>query len=389
MVKVFSGDNPSKLYLEALIATMKYGKELSPRGKKIKELHPAVVQFTDPKNRLTFLKGRKINPFFHVAEGLWMLLGRSDVAWLTKYNQNMASFSDNGLTFNAAYGERLRNWDVNSPTGHVYNPIDQLYDAYRKLKADPDTRQAFATIGNPRFDNADYTLNGGKDIACNREIFFKIREGKLDITVSNRSNDCHWGLFTANLTTFATYQEMMAAWLGIEVGTYNQVTDSLHVYLEDYGASITDEILTAYGIANVMTLEEIPEVELFTFESEPRMLYNVPEEFDLILGSCEHLVDTLINVDENILNEEIGANIINIIQQCPDKYFVNTLLAMTAYRAHRLGVTKTLFTALSLMYDSQLKLSCLYFLYKTYKDEEEFTELYNHYTDAQKAYIQG
>src|SRR5690606_10759571 len=225
MVQVFSGDNPTQLYLDATIEVIKDGKELAPRGKKVKELHPAVVQFTNPLNRVTFLKGRKINPFFQLAEGIWILLGRADVDFLTRYNRNMANFSDNGVFFNAPYGERLRFWGKNDASGFIHNPIDQLYDAYKKLKADPDSRQAFAMIGDPRFDNSDYTLSGGKDVACNREIFFKIRDGKLDITVTNRSNDVHWGLWGANLNQFTTIQEMMASWLGVEVGVYTQMTD--------------------------------------------------------------------------------------------------------------------------------------------------------------------
>lgn len=387
MVHVFSGDNSSQLYLEAIVAVMRDGRELSPRGKKIKELHPAVIEYTNPYNRVTFLKERKINPFFQLAEALWILLGRADVAFLTKYNKNMANFSDDGVYFNASYGERLRNWGLNSPRGFVFTPIDQLRDAYRKLEADHDTRQAFATIGSPRFDDAEYTLNGGKDIACNREIYFKIRDNKLDITVSNRSNDVHWGTWGANLNQFATIQEMMAAWLNIEVGTYYHIPDSLHIYTEDYGSDLTKKVLDAYGISDLNM--SLPVVEHFTFDTEPRMSKVNPDEFDAMLASCEHIAETLIHNDDNILNPEIAQNTLEIIQRCPDRYFMNTLFAMVAYRAHRLGSTEVMINALGLMADSQWKLSCLYFLYNTYKDNAEYNELFEHYTDSQKAYIKG
>lgn len=67
---------------------------------------------------------------------------------------------------------------------------------------------------------------------CNDMIFLKIRDSKLHITVANRSNDLVWGLYGANAVQFSILQEYMAAWLGIGVGTYRHVSDSLHAYLD-------------------------------------------------------------------------------------------------------------------------------------------------------------
>ena len=46
-----------------------------------------------------------------------------------------------------------------------------------------------------------------------------------------RSNDVWRGL-PHNIVQFTSLQEIMAGWLGCKVGTYNQVSDSLHVYLD-------------------------------------------------------------------------------------------------------------------------------------------------------------
>lgn len=105
MVHVFSGDNPTQLYLDALISLLKEGDEVSPQGKPVKEIRPAIFEYKNADNKVTFLRGRTINPFFQLAEAMWILAGRSDVKWLTQYNRNMASFSDDGETFNAPYGE--------------------------------------------------------------------------------------------------------------------------------------------------------------------------------------------------------------------------------------------------------------------------------------------
>ena len=161
-----SSSSSSHLYLSAFYSVLENGEELAPRGKKIREMRPGVVEFLDARDRITQLEDRKINTFFHAAEVIWMMLGRSDVEFLTKFNKNMATFSDDGVYFNAPYGERVRSWGKHDASGEIVNPIDQLYSVYRILESDIDTRQAIAVIGNPRFDNADYLLNGGKDVAC-------------------------------------------------------------------------------------------------------------------------------------------------------------------------------------------------------------------------------
>ena len=180
----FKDTNPTKMYLDALDTLLEQVEECCPRGKLIKELRPTSVEFQNPYNRVTFLGSRRVNPFFQLAESLWILSGRADVEWLVKFNANMASFSDDGVYFNAPYGERIRSWNKNSAHGVIINPIDQLVDAYKKLSHDKDTRQAVVLISNPMFDNSNYTIGEvGKDVACNLIFTFKIRKNKLHLTV--------------------------------------------------------------------------------------------------------------------------------------------------------------------------------------------------------------
>lgn len=379
----FEGANPSQMYLEALITTLRAGKTLSPRGKKIKEIRPAAVEFTNPKNQVTFVAGRKINPFFQRAEALWILAGRADVEWLTKYNQNMAEFSDDGVYFNAPYGERLRRWNVNSYREFIFNPIDQLEDVYRKILKDTDTRQAVASIYNPLFDNADY---GGKDTPCNLELTFKVRDEKLDLTVFNRSNDVHWGLWGANLCQFTTIQMVVASWLGVEVGTYTQITDSLHVYLEVYGAKETDKILSAYGL-KVEGEHDMPQVPHFSFPDEPVVTLKFGE-FDEFLDTYFNQIDPAISNDD-LMKTPSAVGLLSAIKDAPDEYFKDTILSMFAYRAHRVGNVEAMYEALKEMKDTQWKVSCLYFLNKKYGSEVRFTDLFAHYPEEMKTYIMG
>lgn len=389
---VFHGTNPSQLYMDALLALLDKGKDYAPRGKKIKELRPVTFEFHQPTNRVTFLKGRVINPFFQLAESLWILTGRSDVAGLTPYNKSISQFSDDGVYFNAPYGERLRYWGKNDASETVFNPIDQLKDCYEKLKADPDTRQAVAFIGNPHFDSSKYTLKGGKDIACNINIKFKIRDGALDITVDNRSNDLHWGTFGANLCQFSTIQEAMASWLGVDIGTYFQDTDSLHMYTEDYGFKETNKILDAYAdeVENLDADGTIVVTD-FHFPTEPRMESSY-EEFEKNVGYLYTVVDPILG-KESVYNDElesfdVATQVLSIINGCPDPYLRMTFQAMMIKQAHNFKSARVVVEGLNEMEDSTWKLSCLRFLYPHYKENEEFREIYKEYPAEAIDYIE-
>lgn len=387
---VFSGSNPTQLYMDALNKLILTGKECSPRGLRIKELRPVILEYLNPASRVTFLRGRTINPFFQLAEALWIIAGRSDVAFLTQYNKNMASFSDDGVYFNAPYGERLRYWNKNDASATIINPIDQLVDVYRKIKADPDTRQAVASIYNPLFDNFN---NQTKDRPCNMMLSFKLRDGKLDLQVFNRSNDIHWGTFGANLCQFATILEVMASWLGVKMGVLYQNTDSLHVYLDDYGYKETEKIFNAYGI----TEEDMfsPNVQEFITKTEPRITSSL-EDTSMILNHYFSVLNPVVEQDATYESQETLETLLSAIAGCPDDYFRMTFMVMVAYQAHKRKKLPLVVASLSSVPDCSWKISCLRFLHdkvcneqgNTYGEMEDFKSLYNHLSANIISYIE-
>lgn len=390
MPQVFYSDNPSQLYLQTLAKLITEGEEVGPRGKLTKELHPVTTGFSNPLNRVTFLKGRTINPFFQLFESFWILCGRSDVEGLTPYNKSIAQFSDDGVYFNAPYGERLRFWGKNDSRDWIINPIDQLTDCYNKLKADENTRQAVAFIGNPHFDNSKYTLAGGKDIACNLNIKFKIRNGKLDITVDNRSNDLHWGLYGANLCQFSTIQEAMASWLDVPVGNYYQQSDSLHIYLDDYGYKLTDSILKAYGV-NPDDISELPEVKQFTFKDEPRMSFS-KIEFDRFISYYHQVIEPVLTSDVIYKDEPLWKQFLENLDTIEDEYLKLTFQACFVKQAHNRRNPDAIIAGMKEMKDSQWKVMCLRWLYPKFDKgsvlQAKFKSLYSHLEGDIKDYIE-
>lgn len=196
---------------------------VAPRGAKTLEFRePVATIYRCPEECVLLDPARDANPFFHLYEALWILCGFNDVARVNYYSRQIAEYSDDGGTFHGAYGHRMR----------LAFGLDQLEAVVDTLQRDPWSRRAVIGLWNPELDIPQEKMNVAKDIPCNTTIYFKMREGRLHITVSNRSNDAVWGCYGANAVQFSILQQYVAARLGCALGSYTQVSDSLHVYLD-------------------------------------------------------------------------------------------------------------------------------------------------------------
>ena len=195
----------------------------SRAGNTIEFTEPVTTVYTNPTERVMFWKERDANPFFHFYEGLWMLGGKNEVKEVAWFNKNMENFSDNGKVFHGAYGYRWRNH-----FGHTRT--DQLNIIIERLKKDRSDRRCVLSIWDTEVD-----LDGDSlDHPCNTQVYFKVRDDQLNMTVCNRSNDMIWGAYGANAVHFSMLHEYMAGMIGVSVGVYTQISDSLHVYEEVY-----------------------------------------------------------------------------------------------------------------------------------------------------------
>lgn len=220
--------------------------EVSPRGMKTLEWRgPFITEYYKPNEYVLFDPVRDANPFFHFMESIWILAGNADVKTLAKYNSQMVQFSDDGKVFHAPYGYRLRRHfetefedRSDGMLRSRYEPVDQILGVVNLLLEEPDTRRAVMVLWDPASDlsvagwdrsNMDANV---KDIPCNDVIFFKLREGHLNMTVCCRSNDALLGAYGANAVQFGVLLEFMAGAIGAKIGTYSQISDSFHVYTD-------------------------------------------------------------------------------------------------------------------------------------------------------------
>lgn len=178
---------------------------------------------------------RDANCFFALAESVWMAEGRNDLPFLLHFNSAFGQYSDDGKEVRgSAYGKRWRDWFLDDE-GHVLDQIPRLVE---ELAQDPNSRRGVLLM----WDAVDLNLNS-KDVPCNTQVYFLVRDGRLDMTVTNRSNDVTYGLFGSNVVHFhflMAYVSMLVrrrmSELGksqvIEPGDYYQVTNNLHVYVD-------------------------------------------------------------------------------------------------------------------------------------------------------------
>jgi len=227
----------------------------------IQIVEPTIITYQRPMERVLFNESRDANPFFHLFEALWMLAGRNNVAPLAYYSSNIAEIaSDDGKTFNGAYGYRWRHavhgvgqkgnaWYGGTIQDHR-DEVDQLRILIDHLKKKPDSRRAVLQMWNVEDDLLK--VEATKDVCCNTCVYFLLRDDgvcnrdhshpacvcankghnclKLDMTVCNRSNDLVWGALGANAVHFAFLLEYMAAQIGVAPGLYHQFTNNLHCY---------------------------------------------------------------------------------------------------------------------------------------------------------------
>lgn len=179
---------------------------------------PVATVYGRPWERVLFNAQRDANPFFHFFESMWILAGGRGVGVPRFFLNRITDYSDDSKEFHGAYGHRLR---------EAYG-FDQLRTVVDLLKNKPDTRQAVLSIWHPKMDLGATS----KDIPCNDMIMFKVRAGRLHMTVCNRSNDVIWGAYGANAVQFSILQEWVAASAGFLPGRYVQMSDSYHVYTD-------------------------------------------------------------------------------------------------------------------------------------------------------------
>lgn len=192
------------------------GTRIEPTKGAAREIYGVLLKLSYPRLRLSRTESRGIL-FSCLGELLWILAGSNALEFIGFYISDYKKSSDDGLTIHGAYGPRM----------FGKRPNDQLTRVISSLRSKPDSRQAVVQL----FDRRD-TLEHHSDIPCTCTMQFVIRDRRLHMLTSMRSNDAWLGL-PHDVFAFTMIQELVARSLDVELGEYRHSVGSLHLYERD------------------------------------------------------------------------------------------------------------------------------------------------------------
>ena len=173
-------------FLGEISRVLEGGREITRRTDPTRELVGESFAIMDPLQRCIVVRHRNNNVAASIAEALWTIAGRDDLAFIEPYLPRAADYSDDGVTWRGAYGPRLRS----------HFGVDQLDEARRLLLHDSHTRRAAMSLFDPGSDYADVDT---KDVPCNNWLHFLRVQDRLDLSVAVRSLDLMWGFSGVDL----------------------------------------------------------------------------------------------------------------------------------------------------------------------------------------------
>jgi thymidylate synthase len=251
--------------LEKLLNAPEYS--CSPRGMTINEITDCSFTIENPLSCMYKNDRRSSQEKYIAAELLWYFSGRRDLKFIEKYASFWKQIANADDTLNSAYGYLI----FNRKNQHGKTQWQWAYDS---LVADKDTRQAIIHFNTP-----DHQWDGNKDFVCTLTGNFHIRENKLNLAITMRSNDAILGTAT-DVAFFCVMQFQMLKLLQkvypeLTLGTYTHFAHSLHIYERHF--NLVKEMLERDFIA-----EEVPTIKEGFVNSKGDMM-------DFIKSTMNHL----------------------------------------------------------------------------------------------------
>lgn len=182
------------------------------------EIINANLVLTDPTRNTMCNCIRKMPMRYAIGELLWYNSRQPNWKSIECFSKFWKGISDDGEHINSNYG-----WCI-----HDKYTFDQWEMVKTLLKQDANSRQAIIHIKEPR----DLVKRPSKDVNCTMTLQFLIRDGKLNLITTMRSNDLWLGL-PYDVFNFTCMQIQMAMELGVGIGNYYHNAGSLHLYEHD------------------------------------------------------------------------------------------------------------------------------------------------------------
>ena len=183
--------NINTQWVQMLDHLINKGEKVEPRGIPTRELmgYQTTVDMSSP---ILTIADRKMNYDFMFGEAYYLLSGSNRVDLITQFMKVIGKFSDDGITFNGAYGPKI---------------MEQMSYVVQTLFKDTESRQAVMSIWRERPASS-------KDIPCTLTLQFMIRDGKLNCFANMRSSDA-WKGWVYDTFNFSMISHYICNWFNI------------------------------------------------------------------------------------------------------------------------------------------------------------------------------
>ncbi len=192
------------------------------------------------------------------------------------------------------YGDRLR----------YFFGVDQVQDVISKLNKEPISKSAVICLWSPSWDN------NHSGSPCLNTLWFRIREGKLYLTVTIRSNDM-FAAWPANAYTMRRLQAYVRSELEewnfgdkykreldpngdgrLAMGSLTIVSESAHLYAHSYedAQAIVDQQYHKVFMHDLRRYDDPKGSFVISIEQEDQPYFDAPEEHAFYLKEPEYFI---------------------------------------------------------------------------------------------------
>lgn len=213
--------NIDDLWWATVETLLNKGHETESRVGKTKELLGYSNGLSNIDQTFLLNRRRRLSPAYACAEILWYLSMTGVIEMMLAYAPQYTNYAENDVAF-GAYGARWKKYD-------------QLEHLIKVLRQSSNSRQAVMTMWAGS-DLLHAVTGEHKDLPCTLSLQFLIRDNRLHLIATMRSNDAWLGL-PYDVFAFTCLQWLVASALQIEPGTYTHQVGSMHLYEKNWTAA--------------------------------------------------------------------------------------------------------------------------------------------------------
>ena len=190
-----------------------------------------------------------------IYELLWFLRGETNIKYLKENGVSIWNeWADENGELGPVYGKQWRSWE-----GADKTEIDQISDAIKQIKNNPDSRRIIVSAWNVA-DLPKMAL-----MPCHTLFQFYVADGKLSCQLYQRSADVFLGV-PFNIASYALLTMMMAQVCDLEAGDFVHTFGDVHIYNNHFEQVQLQLSRTPYALPQMKINTAVKDIFSFKFE---------------------------------------------------------------------------------------------------------------------------